>query len=646
MSRNLEDELFATSSRPKSDKLQLKQEKTKALLLLQLRSTADFEQEESSSEEEESTEEIDPNDPAFSPDPVSPSNQQEALPFNEPGDAMIPPHHGRIESNAPKILSDEVFKRNSGSLIKNYMNRVSTVSNVLELIIEKPECLNAYSTEEQLEILELARRDGEITESVKKDLGEKFNVSKDNVENILEWVYLTNEGRDLSSHTRNANDELLGEGKNERDNVTVVDFKKWLPFDPVGFVLPTFEEDKNVVKTLKISSEFIRFVRRHLRENKILIESFLPDLKTWKDNTWRLFAWSGNKDVGAVTDVLEECLVQSDLLREFLQFSTIILTEPECGSKSTYQYREAQFGNRSFSIGQYSVIPARCLFPFATTHLSLGDDVWNEALESSTPGRVMMISKLHIDDELDNETQLNLKNFDNLQRLHHLCLSEYIDTIGITDVRLTKSQKPLLMDWGQIASMVNTKDITHELFNKTYKDVVYALNPTPERHLPKILDQYESLRSCRIMCDTTGWLHVLRYLINKRNDSLVKLHNVVENWLYKQKQRKKKKNKGIRYEVEQLKQALTKERVEVKDIQQKLPKVSDFDEMYKSEHLSHVSKSRHTIKVSPETVKQLQHDAKEIEKQTRTSPKRLSSISKKAQIRKGKRLFALGGFSP
>jgi hypothetical protein len=267
------------------------------------------------------------------------------------------------------------------------------------------------------------------------------------------------------------------------------------------------------------------------------------------------------------------------------------LEEPSVEAFSKYvQYGDINFGSKTFTLGKHSIVNARCLFSFTSQKFTFRDEVWEEVLETPYPGRQLMTEPVFIAKGVDKKIASPIKRFDSLQRLHNLFISDYIRSLQIVgfqqaSLRSRGKRHPLLFTFNDLYGTTDCPKKMKKPLLDAFGSVCYCVNPDPETHIPDMIAKYKTLSKCRMMCDTIGWIHTLLYLLDQRICAVFRLDAEIRNWLAKKKPKKANaKNKSkVRLAVEDLLKKIKKERAQLNEMINLLPRAKQFEDLYLEE---------------------------------------------------------------
>jgi len=497
---------------------------------------------------------------------------------------------------------------------------------------EIPDFMIDIDNETQDSIMKLASDNRRTRAETTEMLQRKHKLTEEEAAEIIAYVKISNEEKVI-------------------DLICSLRPDEWKPVDS-DWEYPEFEKKNNVLTNLKDSGEFFRYLRRGFTEQSMLVETELPDEQDWINETWRLFALKGRNRVTTITSALRSALHQTEILRQFLEYSTIMFDEKSIDAHSKIvNYSSGWLGHRTFNIGKLSVVPARSFFAFTSRIFTFRDEIWDEALDTTYPGRQLMMEPVFIAPGVDSEIKEKHLKYDTLQRFHHLFLASYIKSMGAANIRSRHMRKPLTFSFDMIYMGQDVPEKMLEPLRKVFGEVHYCLNPSPDQHIRLLLQNHGNLMNVRIMCDTIGWLHTLHFLLNERVAEAGRLQAEIDLWLSRKKpKRQGSKNKSkIRCSVETLKAKMKTETTQLHDMVNKLPRASNFKEMYQDEE----TKVQNDMKATAER-KQTQREAKSASRKPTGPPPSHTSSVKSSSNRfslmgvKKKRFkgFSLGSKSP
>jgi len=316
-----------------------------------------------------------------------------------------------------------------------------------------PEWITSLPTEKRSSILRFAA-DGDRTRAGKRLESGRLPILKmATAEELQEHYKLTEEQAEQVVEL--AENLSVKEAATEKrfvtssdDFICTIEHGMWKPVD-ANFEYPVFEQNKNhrQLINLKVSGEFFRKMRRGYTEKRMLVETELPSLKTWNEKTYKVFSFKSKNRVTNITEALVSALQSTEILRDFLEYSCIILDEPVEAESKFVQYGDMQFGSRAFMLGTHSIVNARCLFNFTSQKFTFRDEVWDEVLETTYPGRQLMMEPVFVAVGVKETTASKTKQLDSLQRLHNLFISDYIKSIqivGFMNLRSRGKTHPLV----------------------------------------------------------------------------------------------------------------------------------------------------------------------------------------------------------
>jgi len=369
------------------------------------------------------------------------------------------------------------------------------------------------------------------------------------------------------------------------DCITDINAHEWHPVDFNTYEQHVFDQ-KNKLKLLKKTAEFFLLVHKNLVDENVVVETSIPEQDLWKKNTKKRVDIFGKNNVDEITKSIKECHIIWANHQRFLKQTRIVVEEDQARDKQI-QMADVNLGQKNFKVGKISVINPVNFFSLGKLSFEL--EMWDESLRQPTPGRSLMEATKDFEDVM-NEFEFGSHQYSEIlqisklveaEKMHNLCLSEYINTkrINLSDCR--KKGEPERISWEEVSQTVGglSGKIKNSL-TESFKGVEYVLNAHP-----KIQEKLsnENPRIHHIMTPTV-WLHTLCYLFNQRLQNWWILSTTATTWLSGRRKKAVEQRGFVRIEVEKLAERVADECKEVKTIvenlRQRICALRVFEDMY------------------------------------------------------------------